>query len=69
MTVRLRRVGQTNLLDLPSQIKPMYSEFTVYQGRDGQIVYTPVQSNPFLDAKFIATHDFTQDDIFPDTHH
>lgn len=69
MTVKLRQVGQTNLLALPSQIRPMYSEFDVYQDRDGQIIYTPVQSNPFLDAKFIATHDFKQDDIFPDAHH
>lgn len=60
MTVKLRKVGNSNTLTVPSDIKPKFSEFDVYQGRDGQIVFTPKQANPFLDSEFVATHDFTQ---------
>lgn len=60
MSVKLRKVGHSITLTVPNNIKPMATEYDVYQGRDGQIVYTPKQKNIFLDDDFAATHDFTQ---------
>lgn len=64
MTVKLRKVGNSNTLTVPNSIKPMAKEFDVFQGRDGTIVYTPKQENPFHNQKFIDAHDFTQKEEF-----
>lgn len=63
MTVKARRLGDSIVLTVPAEIKAV-GEYEVYQGRDGQIVYTPTQKNPFLNPGFIATHDLAQKEEF-----
>lgn len=65
MSVKTRKVGGSNVLTVPSNIKPA-PEYDVYQSADGQIIYTPRTPNPFLDPKFVATHDFSQKEAFGD---
>lgn len=55
-SVKLRKVGSSNVLTVPSNIKPRETEFDVFYGRNGAIVYTPKTINPFTDEKFIQTH-------------
>ncbi|AKP64386.1 type II toxin-antitoxin system PemI/MazE family antitoxin [Levilactobacillus koreensis] len=63
MAVKARKVGNSTVLTVPAEIK-VADEYDVYQGRDGQIVYTPKERNPFLNPEFIATHDLTQKEEF-----
>ncbi len=65
MSVKIRRIGNSNALTVPSNIKPMAQEFDVFQGRDGMIVYVPKRyQNPFHDEAFIESHDLSQDEEF-----
>jgi antitoxin component of MazEF toxin-antitoxin module len=64
MSVKIRKVGNSSTLTVPSHISPKAEEYEVFQGRDGVIVYVPKKSNPFYDEKFIASNDFTQDEVF-----
>lgn len=63
MTVKARKVGNSTVLTVPSNIK-VAAEYDVYQGRDGQIIYTPKTPNPFLDSGFVASHKFPQKEAF-----
>lgn len=64
MTVKIRKVGNSNTLTVPSDIKPIAKEFDVFQGRDGVIVYIPKHKNLFHDESFIRSHDLTQGEEF-----
>lgn len=64
MSVKIRKVGNSNTLTVPNNIKPIAHEFDVFQGRDGVIVYVPKHNNPFHDEDFIKSHDLTQDEEF-----
>ncbi|EHO53079.1 hypothetical protein [Lentilactobacillus kisonensis] len=64
MSVKLRKVGNSNTLTVPNNIKPIAHEFDVFQGRDGMIVFVPKHKNPFHDESFIQSHDFTQSEEF-----
>ncbi|MCT0021448.1 antitoxin of toxin-antitoxin stability system [Weissella cibaria] len=57
--VRLRKIGTSNVLTVPSYITPKDTEFDVFSGRNGAIIYTPRTSNPFLDEHYVATHEGT----------
>ncbi|MCH5464061.1 type II toxin-antitoxin system PemI/MazE family antitoxin [Levilactobacillus tujiorum] len=65
MTIKARKVGNSTVLPVPSNFK-VSAEYNVYQGHDGQIIYTPTAPNPFLDDKFVTTHDFSQKEAFND---
>lgn len=62
-TVKLRKVGTSNVLTVPSDITPKDTEFDVFYGRNGAIVYTPRTSNPFLDEKYVSAHEGLIEDI------
>lgn len=64
MSVKIRKVGNSNTLTVPNDIKPKAKEFDVFQGRDGVIVYVPKHQNPFHDEDFIRTHDLKQKEEF-----
>lgn len=55
--IKIRRSGNSNILTLPKEIQPKAQNFRVYEGRDGMIVYVPVQKNPFKDEQFIRAHE------------
>ena len=56
MTVKIRRVGTSDVLTVPKSIKKRYKEYEVYQDRNGAIVYMPKRNNPFKNSEFIAKH-------------
>ncbi|ERL64293.1 hypothetical protein L248_1061 [Schleiferilactobacillus shenzhenensis LY-73] len=60
MTVKIRKVGNSNTLTVPNTITPQAKEYDVFQGRDGMIIFMPKHKNPFLDEAFIRTHDWSQ---------
>lgn len=64
MSVKIRKVGNSNTLTVPNNIKPIAHEFDVFQGRDGVIVYVPKHHNPFHDEAFIKSHDLKQTEEF-----
>lgn len=45
MTVKLRRVGTSNTLTVPSFIKPVASEYQVFVAEDGVIFYVPKKND------------------------
>ena len=55
--IKIRKMGNENVLPLPEKIQPQAREFEVYAGRDGMIVYVPVRRNPFKDEQFIRAHE------------
>lgn len=64
MSVKIRKVGNSNTLTVPNNIKPIAKEYDVFQGRDGVIVFSPKRKNPFNDEEFIQTHDLSQKEEF-----
>ncbi|WP_416353790.1 antitoxin of toxin-antitoxin stability system [Agrilactobacillus fermenti] len=60
MTVKIRKVGNSNTLTVPNNIEPTAKEYEVYQGRDGVIIYVPKHKNLFHDENFIKNHELTQ---------
>lgn len=56
MTVKMRRVGTSNVLTVPKTIKNVHKEYDVFAGRDGAIVYLPKRENLFNDAGFVNSH-------------
>lgn len=64
MSVKIRKVGNSNTLTVPTSIKPIAHEFDVFQGRDGVIVYVPKHDNPFHNEAFIESHDLKQPEEF-----
>lgn len=62
MTVKIRRVGTSDVLTVPKSIKKRYKEYEVYQDRNGAIVYMPKRNNPFKNSEFIAKHLYDGDD-------
>lgn len=63
MIIKTQKLKGTTILTVPSNIETV-SEYDVYEGQEGQIIYTPKGTNPFLDSKFVATHDFSQKEAF-----
>lgn len=61
--VKMRKVGGSTVLTVPKGIAVTEQEYDVYQGRGGQIIYSPKRANPFLDPNFVKTHDFTQTEV------
>lgn len=47
MTVKLRKVGNSRVLTVPKNIPISGSEFDVFSGRNGSIVFMPKEENPF----------------------
>lgn len=62
MTVKIRRVGTSDVLTVPKSIKQRSKEYEVYQDRDGAIVYMPKRKNPFKDNEFVEKHLYDGDD-------
>ncbi|AKP64094.1 hypothetical protein [Levilactobacillus koreensis] len=55
-SVKLRKVGDSTVLTVPKTIKPRFSNYEAFSGRDGAIVFLPKEPNPFTDENFIRTH-------------
>lgn len=51
MTVKIRKVGSSNVLTVPKSIKVTSKEYEVYKGREGAITFLPVTKNPFNTTK------------------
>lgn len=62
MTVKMRRIGTSNVLTVPKTIKNVHKEYDVFAGRDGAIVYLPKWENLFNDADFVNSHLYDGDD-------
>ena len=57
MTVKLRKVGTSKVLTVPSYLKTTAKEYHVLTTKDGAIVYIPVTN---VDVEpFIKNHDIT----------
>ena len=54
--IKIRKIGNENVLPLPEKIQPKEHNFRVYVGRDEMIVYVPVRRNPFKDEQFIRAY-------------
>ena len=63
MSVKIRKVGNSYVVPIPTNIKVPDTEIDVFQGMDDSIIFVPKEPNPFLDEKFINSHDFTQDEL------
>lgn len=61
MIVKIRKVGASDLLPIPQKIKKVSTEYRVFSGRDGAIIYLPKQHNPFKDDSYTAKHLFNND--------
>lgn len=61
MSVKIRKVGSSNVLTVPKSIKASDQEYNVYSGRNGAIVYLPKRKNPFEDPEFVKQHRFDGD--------
>lgn len=49
MSVKLRKVGSSKVLTVPNEIDAkLNTEYDVFKGRDGSIIFTPKQRNPFI---------------------
>ncbi|WP_270447882.1 antitoxin of toxin-antitoxin stability system [Lactobacillus delbrueckii] len=46
---KVRLVGDSKVLPIPKNIVADAEEYSVYQGRDGIIVFVPESLNPFRD--------------------
>lgn len=55
--IKIRKIGNENVLPLPEKVQPKEHNFRVYAGRDGMIVYVSVRRNPFKDGQFIRAHE------------
>lgn len=64
MSVKLRQIRNSFVLPIPNTIHPKATEFNVFQGVDGTIIYQPVVPNPFHNKAFTKTHKFTQSEKF-----
>lgn len=56
MSIKIRKVGTSNVLTVPKNIKTTSSEYEVYKGRNGVITYIPVTPNPFHTSKTIEKY-------------
>ncbi|MDN6710940.1 MAG: hypothetical protein L0L46_05790 [Tetragenococcus halophilus] len=63
MSVKLRKVGSSHVLTVPKKFKVSENtEFDVFHGRDGSIIYTPKRNNPFEGDWY--NHDLQQESEF-----
>ncbi|GAA3637401.1 hypothetical protein GCM10022297_14810 [Lactobacillus hamsteri] len=62
MTVKIRKVGSSNVLTVPKGIKVTSKEFDVYEGREGAITFLPVTDNPFNTTKTLEKYGKYDDD-------
>lgn len=62
MTVKMRKVGTSNVLTVPKTIPATSREYEVFAGRDGAIVYLPKEKNLFKDRAYLASHQYDGDD-------
>jgi len=60
MTIKPYKIGSTSVLPIPASFQLSAQNYDAYQGRDGVLIFTPQHLNPFLNAHFVATHDFSQ---------
>lgn len=49
MTVKIRKIGNLEVLPIPEDIRVTSKEYDVYAGRDGSIIFLPTEHNPFND--------------------
>lgn len=61
MSFKIRKVGTSNVLTVPNKVGEVGTEYNVYSGREGAIVYLPAKKNPFTDKRFINQHKFDGD--------
>jgi hypothetical protein len=62
-TVQARKTGNARVFTIPtSVIVDEGKEYSVFQGRDGMIIYAPKLGNIFTDEEFNGI-DFSQDEI------
>ena len=59
MSVKARRVGNSNVFTIPNGIEPK-GEYDVFVGRHGSIVYSPKRKNIFKDKDFLKNHNLKQ---------
>ena len=62
MTVKIRKVGTSNVLTVPKSITNLQKEYEVFESRDGAIVYLPKHKNVFEDQAFVNSHLYDGDD-------
>lgn len=56
MIVKIRKVGNSNVLTVPKNIKVTNKEYEVFAGRNGAITYIPKTSNPFHNKETIKKY-------------
>ena len=49
MTVKIRKIGNLEVLPIPEGIRVTSKKYDVYEGRDGSIIFLPTKHNPFND--------------------
>ena len=56
MSVKIRHIKNSYTLEIPSDIKPIASEFNVFQDHNGIIIYKPVHKNTSQNDTLFKTH-------------
>lgn len=56
MTVKMRKIGTTNVLTVPKSIHPTTKEYEVLEGRNGSIIYVPKKNSLFKDKAYVKQH-------------
>jgi len=64
--IKVRKVGNSNVFTIPKYIHPTDDNYQVFQGRHGDIIYTPKRKNIFKDKEFIKKHDWKQNEEWSD---
>lgn len=69
-SVKLRKVGSSNVLTVPKEFAPQYQNYDAFMGHDGAIIFLPKTKNPFTDKEFIEQNtgaltdsDFTETEV------
>lgn len=57
MSVRIRKVGNSDVITVPKELKlDRNVEYEAFVGRHGSITYLPVEKNPFEDTESIKKY-------------
>jgi len=64
--IKVRKVGNSKVFTIPKYIHPTDDSYDVFQGRHGDIIYSPKRKNIFKDKEFIKNHDWKQNELWTD---
>lgn len=57
MSVRIQKVGNSDVIPIPKELKLNRNiEYEVFAGRHGSLIYLPVEKNPFEDIESIEKY-------------